>query len=338
MLQPNGLVALERLGVLEQVLEAGHRITRVKQLDESGRVRAQASYEELEHPHPYLVVIRRADAIAILARRLPESVNLRFACSVTGLTFKSGRVEGLRYVDGDGGEHELPAGLVVGADGIGSSIRKGMAVRESWRTGPDRYLIGIAPSPPEDDAAVLVCGRGWCNGLLPLGDRTYFFDHVTDDNRDPVERGDFDAWREIYARRVPGGERIVAGLKSFDELGSLSGRTHRATPRARPGVALLGDAAAAVHPHNGQGANLALEDAVVLGAALADHGSGEATLQRYARIRDAKLRRAVRWSIFIGRTLDGPNLAWRANRRVGYLVSRLPPVRRMTTRRQAGLA
>ena len=175
-------------------------------------------------------------------------------------------------------------------------------------------------------------------GCCRFGERTYFFDHITAENRDAVQHGDFDAWRATYLRRVPDAERIVADLGSFDEVSFLSGRTHRAVPPIWPGVALVGDAAAAVHPHNGQGANLALEDASVLVAALAQHGPhADAALEAYARVRDAKLRRQVPWSIFIGRTFDGSHAGWRTVRRTGYAASRLPPVRRATTRAQAGL-
>jgi 2-polyprenyl-6-methoxyphenol hydroxylase-like FAD-dependent oxidoreductase len=339
VLQPNGLAVLEHLGVVEQVLAVGQQITTVRQCDPSGRVRAEASYRELRHPHPYLVVVERSSLISLLAARLPQRATLRAGCTVNGLDREGGRVCGVRYADGSGAVHTLRAGCVVGADGVNSGIRDELGVRIRWRTGPDRYLIGLAPCTPVDDVGVLYCGHGWCDGVLPLGERTYFFDHITDESRDAVQRRDFEAWRAAYLRRVPGAQRIVAELSSFDDLGFLSGRTHLAVPRIRPGVALIGDAAAAVHPHNGQGANLALEDAWVLGGLLAQHGPRKATaLDTYARVRDAKLRRQVPWSIFIGRTFDGPHAGWRTVRRIGYVVSRVPPVRRATTRRQAGLA
>lgn len=338
VLQPNGLAALSQLGALPAILRIGQRVQEVEQCDETGRVRARASYAELDHPHPYIVVVERTGAIRELARRLPETAILRLGCRVTGLLLEGGRARGLRYVDAAGAPQVLAAGCVVGADGVNSAIRGAMGARLRWRTGPDRYLIGLAPSPPDGDAARLVCGRGWCNGVLPFGERTYFFDHISGESQEAVDRGDFEAWRRAYTRRVPDGEGVVAGLGSFEDVGFLSGRTHRAVPRTQPGVALVGDAAAAVHPHNGQGANLALEDALALADALLREGPGTpVALARFATARDAKLRRSVPWSLFIGRTLDGPHAGWRAIRRGGYLVSRVPAVRRATTRQQAGL-
>ncbi|MDP9187899.1 MAG: FAD-dependent monooxygenase [Actinomycetota bacterium] len=338
VLQPNGLAVLERLGVLQQVLAVGHRITTVRQCDPSGRVRAVTSYAELRHPHPYLVCVERTSLISLLADRLFARTELRTGCAAGGLERQDGRVSGVRYADASGAQHTLRAACVVGADGINSVIREALGVRTRNRTGPDRYVLGLAPCKPADDAAVLYCGPGWCDGVLPYGDHTYFFDHITDENREAVQRRDFDAWRDNYIRRIPDASRIVADLGSFEDLGFLSGRTHRAVQRVLPGVALVGDAAAAVHPHSGQGANLALEDALALGAALAAHGPhSTAALGTYARARNAKLRRYVPWSIFIGRTFDGPGPGWRAVRRVGYLASHLPPARRASMRQHAGL-
>ncbi len=337
VLQPNGLSCLHRLGVLSQILAFGQRIETVKQCDAAGRLRAQASYGDLQHPHPYLVVVERAAAIEVLAERVPESVQVHFAACANGLRVENGEVCGMRYTDRSGDQQAIDAACVVGADGINSQIRQAMGARILWRTATDRYLIGLSRCDTADDVATLYCGKGWCNGVMPLGDRTYFFDHVTGESRDAVESGDFKTWQEMYAGRIPGGSRIAAGLNSFDEVGFLSGRTQMAVPRSRPGVALVGDAAAAVHPHNGQGANRALEDASFLGDALARHGPTQTALSSYAKVRDAKAKRAVPWSIFIGRTLDGPHVGWRAMRRVGYVASRMPLVRNATTRRQAGL-
>lgn len=319
LLQPNGIDVLDRLGVLGAVLRAGERVDVAYLRDPSGRVRGTSSYPGLRHPHPYLIVVERTSVIDILAARLPETVELRLGSAVSA---------------GD-----LPAAqLVVGADGVASAVRESIGARSRLRAGPDRYLIGIAGVPPPSDAIELYTGDGWCDGVLPLRGRTYFFDHVNADNRDAIERDDVGAWRETFARRVPGGDRIGAAIASFDEVGFLSGRTHVAIPRSRPGCVLIGDAAAAVHPHNGQGANRALEDAWQLGRLLAAHGPGaHAEIARWARSRTRQAFRQVAWSIWIGRTFDAPTPWWRLVRGVSYRMARIPAVNGMTTRRQAGL-
>jgi 2-polyprenyl-6-methoxyphenol hydroxylase-like FAD-dependent oxidoreductase len=127
---------------------------------------------------------------------------------------------------------------------------------------------------------------------------------------------------------------IAAGVGSWDELTVLTARPFRARTRIAPGAALIGDAAGTVHPHVGQGANLALEDAVALGEVLL---AGR-PLAEYARPRERKLRRYIAFSRFSAGSLDAPNAAWRAVRRSGYLWSRVRPVRRDVVRRMAGLA
>jgi 2-polyprenyl-6-methoxyphenol hydroxylase-like FAD-dependent oxidoreductase len=176
----------KELGVIEHVLAAGQQLSTVRQCDSSGRTRAEASYRELRHPHPYLVVIERSSLITVLAGRLPGGATLRTGCTVNGLERADGRVCGVRSAHESGTQHTLEAACVVAADGINPTIRDGLGPRTRWRTGPDRYLIGLTSRRPTDDAGVLHCGRGWCDGVLPLGERTYFFDHITDENRDAL--------------------------------------------------------------------------------------------------------------------------------------------------------
>src|SRR5829696_6329580 len=72
LLQPNGLAALDRLGVLEPVLAAGSRIDRYSLRDLQDRELASYDWGELVHPHPFLVAIRRADVATILAQRMAQ--------------------------------------------------------------------------------------------------------------------------------------------------------------------------------------------------------------------------------------------------------------------------
>jgi 2-polyprenyl-6-methoxyphenol hydroxylase-like FAD-dependent oxidoreductase len=93
----------------------------------------------------------------------------------------------------------------------------------------------------------------------------------------------------------------------------------------------VGDAAGAVHPHSAQGANLALEDAAMLGEST--DGTRPSRGAAYGRARQRKLRRHVLWSLLAAASLDAPNAGWQAIR-----WNRVPPMRRELLRRQAGLA
>ena len=65
-------------------------------------------------------------------------------------------------------------------------------------------------------------------------------------------------------------------------------------------VVLLGDAAHAVSPHAGQGASMAIEDAVVLAACLPAHASCGMAFAAYQRLRQQRVERIVRVSRRIG--------------------------------------
>jgi 2-polyprenyl-6-methoxyphenol hydroxylase-like FAD-dependent oxidoreductase len=281
--------------------------------------------------------MERARMLRILLDGLGPEARLETGCEVLGLLRDdNGRVRGVRYRDADGAAQELAASWVVGADGAGSRVREAMGARLVLRTGPYRYLLGISPWHPPKRAALMYHGRGWANGVISMREGADFWDGITEENREAVERRDFDAWREVYRRRVPEADALLEGFSSLDQLPTLSGRTHRAVPRVMPGVVLAGDAAAAVHPHSGQGGNLALVDAVALGEALI--GGRDEDVEAYATARDRRMRLTVPFSLLTGYTYDGPNLAWRAVRAAGYGWSRVPPVRRALLMRGAGLA
>ena len=76
-------------------------------------------------------------------------------------------------------------------------------------------------------------------------------------------------------------------------------------------MVLLGDAAHAMLPHHGQGANQTLEDAAVLADCLAEYGSGEPAVAfaHYERARRARTRQVQRSSWVTSALLhlpDGP--------------------------------
>jgi len=116
--------------------------------------------------------------------------------------------------------------------------------------------------------------------------------------------------------------------RAFDELTSTDGlvctdieEIQQAT-WIRGRVALLGDAAHALTPNMGQGAGMAMEDAVVLAEELAMASRGEkpvpAALASYVARRQRRVETVVRLSRQVGEEgqLSGALACWLRNRRV----------------------
>jgi 2-polyprenyl-6-methoxyphenol hydroxylase-like FAD-dependent oxidoreductase len=166
-------------------------------------------------------------------------------------------------------------------------------------------------------------GQGRRFGLLPLADgRVYWFAGVYgpqdigagDDLAAVAER--FTGWHDP----IP---RLLAATRPQSLLRHDIQYLRDPLPSYVYGrVALLGDAAHAITPDIGQGAALALEDAVVLTVALSDEPNDvPAALARYDLARRERTQRLVRVSARVCRMAAGRNpvTAWLRDQLVGMI-------------------
>ena len=337
LLQPNGLAALARLGVVEKVRAAGVQVEKVVFHEEGRDDGPVYDYGEIRHPHAYAVEIRPEALRRALAERAAElGVGPpRFGCAVREVVWHDGRAVGARCADGV----EVTGDLLLAADGRASRTREALGIQARRRGQPSAYLLGTVDVRRATRDLHVYCGDGYANGVCPLPDGTYFWDCITAENHPAVAGRDLDAWRVTYQRRVPCADEFVGGLHAWEQLTEVEVRPFWAETRAAPGALLLGDAAGTVHPHAAQGANLALEDAAeLLDAVAADARTDSDLLRSYARARQRKLRRYVIWSLLAAGVLDGRNRLWRIARRQNFRSSQISLVRRAILKGQAGLA
>ena len=264
---PNGTRALRQLGLGDLVESAPRTGGALRRADGSPLAEFDPEGIAARYGAPLIGVHRGDLQAALLAALGSERVR-------TGMRLE--RLEGdrLRFAGGE----EVSADLVVGADGIGSSVRKAILADGDPRDPGLVAFRGVAPV----ERSVPV-GEWWAAGsvagLLELGGgRVYWY---------VAYRGEPD--REALPRLLAGyGEELRAVAAATDPDDVLLHRLLDRDPVAswsQGSATLLGDAAHPMLPFLGQGANAALADAVALGAALAEEADVAAALRRYERER-----------------------------------------------------
>jgi 2-polyprenyl-6-methoxyphenol hydroxylase-like FAD-dependent oxidoreductase len=227
---------------------------------------------------------------------------------------------------------EVEAGVLVGADGIRSIVRRdagigwherGTGLRPSLgargapaRAGPIRgdatpragvpfVMADTSEEAGHPDAALLHLEPGGVVESFPLpGGRRRWVVRLDHDFAETS------AGREVFAALVRERTGIRLDAEALDEPSPFVARQHLAERFSRDGVALLGDAAHEISPIGGQGMNLGWLDAVSLAEAIGQGTSLEAwgASRRGAAVR--AVRRA-RFNMAMGAPRHGAVLAVR---------------------------
>jgi 2-octaprenylphenol hydroxylase len=139
-------------------------------------------------------------------------------------------------------------------------------------------------------------------------------------------------------------ERMLGRVEAVGPRGVFPLRLGHAEPYIRPGLALIGDAAHAIHPLAGQGVNLGFLDAAALAECLSEARraarpiGGLATLRRYERARKGGNMAMLAAMDAFKRTFSNEILPLRLMRNLGLtLADRGGPLKQLLVRRALGL-
>jgi 2-polyprenyl-6-methoxyphenol hydroxylase-like FAD-dependent oxidoreductase len=178
--------------------------------------------------------------------------------------------------------------LVVAADGARSALRVGGRVRPyPWGA---LWYIGDRGDLAPDMLDQVVDGTRFLAGVLPTGhtQASLFYSVPAARPRECLARG-LDAWRAELARH-PAAAALAAQITDPTQLQEARYLDVVMPAFHRGKVAFLGDAAHAMSPQLGQGANLALLDAAALADALRAHRDIPAALAAYTAARRLHVR------------------------------------------------
>ena len=303
-LTPNVVRAIDGLGAGAAIRARGARPTfRISRDWDTGKETSRlgmSDVAEQQYGAPQ-VTIHRADIINALAEQFPVE-HIQFGKRIETLSQGDAGVT-VRFSDGS----EATFDVVVGADGIHSRVRTALFGEESPRFTGVVSFRSVVPTErvkhvPEIEAFTKWWGPNPQSQIVtfPLnqGQETFIFATTGQDSwteESWTSSGDVNELRGFYKDFHPDARAL---LDACDSTLKSALYEREPLPQWSKGlVTLLGDACHPMLPFMAQGAGMAIEDAVVLGRALAGVGSRAQAAEALRRYEKTRMERTAKIQI-----------------------------------------
>jgi 2-polyprenyl-6-methoxyphenol hydroxylase-like FAD-dependent oxidoreductase len=297
LLQPSGQLALERLGILNLVKQWGVPVKRLYGRTTGGRTIMDLRYAKFDKQAQGLGLHR-----AVLFQALHEGLTASGAKLVLGFDVaKIKDVNAPRLIARDG-RAEGPFDLVVDCAGTHDNLRKALNVRTDDPVYPWGCLWTILPDPAgtfQEELRQVCESTQIMIGILPIGrvpgaafdgNHVALFWSLLHKQYGAQRKMGIDALRSRIQHYWPESKPIVEQLHDINQFTLATYRDVRMKTWRDGRVLVIGDAAHGTSPQLGQGANLALIDAITLASALRQKRDTESALIAYEKMRRPHLR------------------------------------------------
>jgi 2-polyprenyl-6-methoxyphenol hydroxylase-like FAD-dependent oxidoreductase len=292
----NAVRALAAIGIPDPTARGGAPIRTQRFLTHRGKKLFEVDVERYWEGCGRCVCVRRSDLIAVLLDSLGRPA-VRLATTVDRIEERDEEVN-VRFSDGKDGAYDL----VVGADGIRSSVRQ-----LRFGNSNPRYCGQVAwrflARCPEVTAWTAMLGRRGTFLIVPVGqgDAYCYCDAIVAEPLDDPPAGRLERLRDRFRDYAEPARTLLSRLDPATAIHFAPIEDILQDPPGVGRVLLIGDAAHAASPNMASGAALAFEDALVL-ADLVSSGRGAAeivpefTRRRMPRVRwiQAQTRRRDR--------------------------------------------
>ena len=321
---PAAVTALRRVGLSDEALASSVQPIPAMRVEASDGTAFRLTYGGDGHPDRSPVGFdRQVLDEALMAMARAAGVDIRTGTTVTGAALGAAGPQ-LVLRDANGID-ELEARVVVGADGIRSTVARGAGVsrpaRLARRIGLTYHVKDPRPPQPGRDARMVILDNAYC-GLAPVpGGRL---------NVGIVLVGA--EWQRRLVGEGAGGvaARILSAIPvasddpvdwtAADRMDPIEGAAplgHRVNRRAGDGWLLVGDAAGFLDPLTGEGLHRALVSAELAAAAIDAHLSDRRVpLAAYDRAMSDRFRAKDVVTLLIQAFVARPALFQHAARRL----------------------
>ncbi|MFG2026542.1 FAD-dependent oxidoreductase [Streptomyces sp. NPDC048825] len=323
-LASNGMRALAQIDASAAVTAAGFPLTSMRLLDGAGAEVAQRPLGEADNPVLRYRCLRRGDLNAALqAEATHRGISIRHGASLASVQDGPDRVTA-HFADGS----TATGDLLIGADGLNSTVRRTIAPASQPRHAGEYVFYGYTTSStPADDAddgrITVVRGSAASFGhAVSPGGQTYWFARVAGEplSADEIAHGTPAQWRELLLPLLredatPAADIVAASTD--DILVTNATEIPPGAPWHSGRTLVIGDAAHAASPATGQGASMAMEDAVILAKALRDTPDTDTALSVYETLRRPRVEHNTTVSGNISRGVPTPSRTGQAPARPG---------------------
>jgi 2-polyprenyl-6-methoxyphenol hydroxylase-like FAD-dependent oxidoreductase len=346
LLQPTGQAVMARLGLLDTMIARGARVDRLWFRKPGGGTLVDLHYAKIDREWFGIGLHRGVLFEALHAQACIEPrVKVITGCDVRSMRRHGDRV----FLSGRSSAEHGPFDLVIVADGAVSELRSAAGTTARDAAYPWGALWFVAQDP----------ARVFTGELYQIGVRAHRLYGVLPTGLGPrgetpvvslfwsLPSREVDAWRntplETWKAEVraldPRIDGVLDQITSHDQVTFARYRDVQMKRWHDLNVVFIGDAAHATSPQLGQGANLALLDALVLAESVAARATIAEALELYAATRRPHLRhyqRMTRWLTPFFQS-DSRFLGWMRDWTFP-IANAIPPLRRMMITTMAGVS
>lgn len=319
-LQPNGQMSLSYLGFKDQAINLVHPFHKWQLINDNGEVicKSERLSEYGERFGYFLGGALRAELVDVLKKPLEKSDSLHYSHNMIDIKQDSNGVT-ISF------ENQKPVhvDIVIGADGIHSTVVK-QVFSQSARPvhSKENIFYGVIenidkqttinPIVTAKNTLTQYLGRGEFITYRVGNQGQFIWAGTYPSNEPPAKSGD-EEWtvlnnqRELnrFLTRFPSSHPVHQCAQATDQNRllhfGLYYRQHRNDGWHRDRICLLGDSCHATLPYVGQGANLAVEDAVSLSLCLEKHNfQTEPAFQEYYKQRFKRTKQAADMARYMG--------------------------------------
>ena len=307
-LASNGMRALAQVDASPAVTAIGFPLTGMRVLDAAGAVRPPGPPAEAGDPLLQYRCLRRGDlSTALQAEAERRGIRIRHGARLASVEEGRDSVTA-RFTDGSTAHGDL----LIGADGLSSTVRRHIVPTALPGYAGQYVFYGYttrAPRTARAESARITMVRGsavaFGYAVSPEGE-TYWFARVSGEPlaADEIAHGTPAHWHDLLLPLLrkdatPAADIVAATAEQI--LVTNATEIPLGTPWRSGRTLLIGDAAHAASPATGQGASMALEDAVVLAKSLRDAPDAQSALSLYETLRRPRVEHNITVSGTISR-------------------------------------